>query len=77
MDIKSIIVGMVAVSVIWLIISLKLLAYSKRKEDGWYRTSRQIIDHYERACDRLVQIIRNGDHKDITDDEVYHIKYFT
>ena len=80
MDIKSIIfgllIGIIAASLIWAVAYADLLAKKEKSEDSWYRKCLHVIAHYDRACDHFVRIIRMGDKKDISDEEVYQIKYF-
>ena len=80
MDTKSIIFGLIlgiaAASLVWGLVLAELQIKKEKSEDSWYRDCMRILDSKERACDRFVDMIRRGDKKDISDEEVYRIKNF-
>ena len=76
MDMKSVIFGMAAASVIWAVITVMLLKKKKKAEDGWYRECLRLIDHYDRAIEQFKYNIRANNKKIITEEEMDRMKNF-
>lgn len=76
MDIKSVVFGMAAASVIWAVITVMLLVRGKKAEDGWYRECLRLIDHYDRAIEQFKYNIRANNKKIITEEEMDRMKNF-
>lgn len=76
MDMKSVIFGMAAASVIWAVITVMLLVRSKKAEDGWYRECLRLIDHYDKAIEQFKYNIRANNKKIITEEEMDRMKNF-